>query len=209
MIEDVMNQQCAFLGRHCQDYRLVQSTVDSAKMIPTCVQFGSLPGHVMTSKHTAISYLMREEFYDPYSFKTDLEGFKLLAEKFATPVSDFDARTDPYYPETSPQVLTQCQSDYCMLCQKYNLTKCLTCWGRFGQEENAQICKPQATCEGAAISEGCYQTAEDCLTCNICKLGFARLDEGSCSDCRANLDPHCADCDQTSCLKCERGFGLD
>ena len=117
-------------------------------------------------------------------------------------------------------MVSKCQNSYCQLCEEYDLSRCITCWGRFGDPDLGNSCFEGRTCNtlsaDTSFKDGCFRTSHDCYECEICDIGYAEYVKFShkyCKDCRS-LDQKCQSCssvvgpDQFKCDLCDEGYGV-
>ena len=101
---------------------------------------------------------------------------------------------------------------YCNLCESFNLTSCVTCWGRFADLATYGSCRPaRRTCNvlhKASVEPpnrdfrlGCYQTQPDCAGCAICDYGWTSRTASTSS---TGLPPYCYNCTEIhpNCTEC-------
>jgi hypothetical protein len=100
--------------------------------------------------------------------------------------------------------VAKCQSVYCNLCESFNLTSCVTCWGRFADLSSYASCRtPRRTCHVLTTPDpdfriGCYQNRADCAGCEICDYGWAQRTNAAglnyCYNC-TEIHPNCTECE--------------
>jgi hypothetical protein len=163
-----------------------------------------------------MNYMNNETWINPNtSLVNSTNALKLLSQRYISPLERSSFTN--VLAEQNVQVVAQCQSKYCNLCEDFNTTKCVTCWGRFGDSSRFQKCLLSQTCNSlntdGAFKTGCYRTASDCFGCEICDTGFVRQADGTCYNCTL-LDGKCSECsgfianNSVTCDVCADGYGL-
>jgi len=93
-------------------------------------------GFVVGSKYWIQNYMISETYVNPEtSVVESVEELRSLAKHYIDPIfGDSGSELLDLEPETN-KVSAKCQSQYCNLCEDFNLTQCMTCWGRFGDPD--------------------------------------------------------------------------
>jgi hypothetical protein len=125
-------------------------------------------GFKLGNRYRLMHYFYNETYIDPStSFVQSIDELKTVAEKYVNPIDGNSLAVNPV--EDNINVVAKCQNKYCNLCEDFNLTKCVTCWGRFGIDSRDGFCEERRTCNtlhtGTDFKTGCYQTASDCFGC--------------------------------------------
>ena len=215
MVNDQVERQCIYLGPFCEQVSMVQSSI-TGKYEPIC-QFSHMSNHgyVIGSRYRILNYINSVTAINSntsnYGSLNDLKSAGLYYINSAEETSLSDIKK-----EMNVKVTAKCANKYCNNCNDYNLAQCTTCQGRFGNSAKWNTCYERRTCESLRENQrfktGCYRTSSDCLTCELCDIGFSlQTSNGICKDCK-ELDENCYECSGQDNLKCDHcldGYGVN
>lgn len=130
-VNDEINKQCLYLGPFCGISATTNSSI-TGQEVPMCgYSYMQDHGYIVGSRFRILNYLQTETYLNPFSsLVSSLANLKQLAEKYIAPVegNSFERVKQ----EINVNVVAKCQNKYCNMCEDFNTTKCVTCWGRFG-----------------------------------------------------------------------------
>jgi hypothetical protein len=128
--------------------------------------------------------------------------------------------------------MAKCESSTCQTCEIVDFSRCVSCVGSFADDAQFPgLCIAKRTCSSPAhdtsFTVGCWQTSADCVRCEVCEEGYARILQSGTYQCLAcsSLDANCDACTYTAatvdpetgsttpassaCVRCKVGYGYD
>lgn len=146
-VTDELNGQCVYLGPQCTETTTVASTRSSGQLRSCSRSSMERQGYVLGSRTSIIGYLQNETYINN---KTAMVGstavlrgmMRQLSEQYISPRETLQDALQ----EIKVKAVAQCLNKYCSSCEPFNLTKCTTCWGRFGGPQFAACWEPRPTC---------------------------------------------------------------
>lgn len=131
-INDEIQKQCIYLGPHCNLKSFTTNSV-TGKQVPYC-KYSYLDdnGYTVGSKHQIMKYLLEGTSFDPATANFEsVEDLRTMASKYMDPVEE---SYDLTAAETNVKIVAECKNKYCESCEDYDLSKCKSCKGRFGNQ---------------------------------------------------------------------------
>jgi hypothetical protein len=135
-VNDEENMQCVFLGPFCGFSALTTDSITKKDAKKCGYSYMNDHGFILGNKYRIMKWFYEETaLNDDTKVVDSIEELRVVAQHYINPVDNavqYDGTNLAYNPaEENVMVVAQCQNKYCNLCEDYNLTRCVTCWGRF------------------------------------------------------------------------------